>query len=293
MQPPILNIAAYHFVDIDKLPERRQALRDTTVWLGLKGSILLSEEGINLFLAGTQSAIHEFIAYLHDDPLFIDLNMQHVVFKQSWSQEQPFSRMLVKLKKEIIPLGMLDIRPKQHTAPTISPHTLKQWLDEGRDFTLLDTRNDYEVRVGTFDNAVTLDLQQFRDFPQVCREQLPDEVKHKPLVMFCTGGIRCEKASVALEKQGHDEIYQLDGGILNYFEQCGGAHYHGECFVFDKRVALDPALAEAGTTQCYCCQNPLSIAEQQSPQYVPGQSCPYCFHQKQATNNDLSDSQTV
>ena len=288
----ILNIAAYQFVDLDNLDQRRQALRDICAHLALKGSILLSKEGINLFLAGTEAAIRAFTDYLCTDPLFVALNMRDVTFKESWSDEQPFSRMLVKLKQEIIPLGDASIRPKAHTAPAISPEKLKAWLDEERDFTLLDTRNDYEVRVGTFDAATVLDLQNFRDFPESCADQLPDKTKDKPLVMFCTGGIRCEKASVALERQGYKEVYQLDGGILNYFEQCGGAHYQGDCFVFDKRVAVGADLAESNIVQCYLCQNPLSEAEQASTAYVAGVSCPYCIHNNAQVKGEAATVQS-
>lgn len=274
----ILNIAAYRFVAIDYLPERRKALAELCQELSLKGSILLSHEGINLFLAGTNTAIESFIDYISHDPFFADLELKSMPIKKSWSENQPFNRMLVKLKQEIIPLGKPEIQPACHTSPALAPQTLKEWLDAGRDdFILLDTRNDYEVRLGTFEKATILkDLQHFRDFPEACVNQLPKEAKHKPVVMFCTGGIRCEKASVALEQQGYTEVYQLEGGILNYFEQCGGAHYQGDCFVFDKRVALNPSLEETDAVLCYGCLNPLTPTEQQSPAYDIGISCPYC-----------------
>jgi UPF0176 protein len=227
-------------------------------------------------LAGTEGNINAFIGYFNENPLFQPLGLANLTYKKSWSESQPFNRMLVKLKQEIIPLGLPEIQPSQHTAPALPPQLLKQWLDEGMEFTLLDTRNDYEIRLGTFEKATVLDLQHFRDFPSACAAQLPAETKQKPLVMFCTGGIRCEKASVALEQQGYNQVYQLEGGILNYFEQCGSAHYSGDCFVFDKRVALNPSLEETEATLCYCCLNPLSVAEQQSPDYVVEVSCPYC-----------------
>jgi predicted sulfurtransferase len=283
----ILNIAAYRFVAVDQLPERREALSVLCQNLSLKGSILLSTEGINLFLAGTEDNITAFITYLNEDLLFQPLGMANVTYKKSWSATQPFNRMLVKLKQEIIPLGLPEIQPSQHTAPALPPQLLKQWLDEGIDFTLLDTRNDYEIRLGTFEKATVLDLQHFRDFPSACEAQLPEEAKHKPMVMFCTGGIRCEKASVALEQQGYTQVYQLEGGILNYFEHCGGAHYKGDCFVFDKRVALDPNLEETQAALCYRCLNPLTEAEQQSPDYIVDVSCPYCVdRQKKSASID-------
>lgn len=276
MSETILNIAAYRFVEIDNLDERRAALRDICAKLALKGTILLSEEGINLFLAGIESNIRQFMQYLYESPLFMPLEIIKTKFKESWSDAQPFNRMLVKLKKEIIPLGKPNIKPHEHTAPALPPEALKQWLDDGKDFILLDTRNNYEVRLGTFKQAKTLDLDHFRNFPEACQQQLPTDSKEKPVVMFCTGGIRCEKASVALEQQGFQQVYQLEGGILNYFEHCGGAHYQGDCFVFDQRVAVNPELVETDVEQCFMCLNPLTVEEQQNPSYVPGVSCPYC-----------------
>ena len=276
MSETILNIAAYRFVEIDNLDERRTALRDICAKLALKGTILLSEEGINLFLAGIESNIRQFMQYLYESPLFMPLEIIKTKFKESWSDAQPFNRMLVKLKKEIIPLGKPNIKPHEHTAPALPPEALKQWLDDGKDFILLDTRNNYEVRLGTFKQAKTLDLDHFRNFPEACQQQLPTDSKEKPVVMFCTGGIRCEKASVALEQQGFQQVYQLEGGILNYFEHCGGAHYQGDCFVFDQRVAVNPELVETDVEQCFMCLNPLTVEEQQNPSYVPGVSCPYC-----------------
>ena len=276
MSETILNIAAYRFVEIDNLDERRAALRDICAKLALKGTILLSEEGINLFLAGIESNIRQFMQYLYESPLFMPLEIIKTKFKESWSDAQPFNRMLVKLKKEIIPLGKPNIKPHEHTAPALPPEALKQWLDDGKDFILLDTRNNYEVRLRTFKQAKTLDLDHFRNFPEACQQQLPTDSKEKPVVMFCTGGIRCEKASVALEQQGFQQVYQLEGGILNYFEHCGGAHYQGDCFVFDQRVAVNPELVETDVEQCFMCLNPLTVEEQQNPSYVPGVSCPYC-----------------
>src|SRR5262249_5606336 len=149
------------------------------------------------------------------------------------SAEQPFRRMLVKVKQEIIAFGVAGIEPGRTTSTKLAPQTLKQWLDEGRPVTLLDTRNDYEVRLGTFENAVTLGIDHFRSFPAAVRE-LPAAMKQQPIVMFCTGGIRCEKAGPLMEREGFEQVFQLDGGILKYFEECGGEHYDGECFVFDR-----------------------------------------------------------
>ena len=266
----MLNIAAYKFVALDGLPELRIALLDSALALGLRGSILLAPEGINLFLAGEPAHVEAFLSRLTADPRFADLHC-----KRSWSKEQPFNRMLVKIKKEIIAFGRPDIDPASAPAPRISPQQLKDWLDSGRKVTLLDTRNDYEVKLGTFAGARDLGLKHFRDFPQAVAsnaECLGDET----IVTFCTGGIRCEKAAPFLIKNGFRDVYQLDGGILAYFEQCGGAHFEGECFVFDRRVGLDANLEETGTVQCFACLSPLTPEEQKLPTYVPDISCPHC-----------------
>ena len=268
---PFVNIAAYLFAPLDRLPERRQHLRELCQAERLKGTILLSPEGINLFMAGSRSGIDTLLAELRADPLLATLEV-----KESFSATQPFSRLLVKLKKEIISFGIDGIAPRQYTSRKLPPQELKQWLDAGRPVTLLDTRNDYEVELGTFEQALPIGVDHFRDFPAAV-EKLPAELKQQPIVMFCTGGIRCEKAGPFMERAGFEQIYQLEGGILKYFEECGGAHYQGECFVFDQRVALDPDLKETATTQCYACQHPLTWEQQQSEKYVFGQSCPFCW----------------
>ena len=184
--------------------------------------------------------------------------------------------MLVRIKKEIIAFGVDGINPARRTSPKLPAAMLKQWLDEGRKVTLLDTRNDYEIKLGTFRGALPAGIDHFRDFPQAVA-QLPESLKDEPVVMFCTGGIRCEKAGPYMESQGFRNIHQLDGGILKYFEECGGAHYDGECFVFDQRVGVDPALRETDSSQCFRCLSPLTADDQNNPRYVAGKSCPFCF----------------
>ncbi len=267
----IINIAAYKFVTLDELPERRAGLRALSDRLELKGTILLSPEGINCFLAGSREAIDTFLGELTGQPEFAGLEV-----KESVSDRQPFTRMLVRIKKEIIAFGVEGIQPAKYTSPRVAAKELKRWLDAGRDVVLLDTRNDYEYETGTFSNAIKLDLKDFRHFPEVVAG-LPEELKEKEIVSFCTGGIRCEKAAPYLESMGFKKVYQLDGGILKYFEECGGTHYEGECFVFDQRVGLDPELKETETAVCYACQATLSKDDCASPKYVPGQSCPYCY----------------
>lgn len=268
---PIVNIAAYKFVPLGDLETRRDRLKALCVSLGLKGTILLSPEGMNCFLAGTRSAIDQFLSELRSDEALSDLQV-----KESFSDRQPFNRMLVRLKNEIIAFGIEEASPLKRTSPKLSPAELKQWLDEGRPVTLLDTRNDYEVKLGTFEHAVDLELDTFRNFPAAL-EKLPAEAKEQPIVMFCTGGIRCEKAGPFMQQLGYENVFQLDGGILKYFEEIGGAHWNGECFVFDQRVSLDSELKETETKQCFTCQSPVTPWEQRSEQYVPGQSCPHCY----------------
>jgi predicted sulfurtransferase len=177
----------------------------------------------------------------------------------------------VRLKKEIISMGCPEIEPEKQTAPHLEPVDFKQWYDEGKDMIVLDTRNDYEIRLGTFEAAMDLGIDHFRQFPEAIKK-LPESFKKKPVVTFCTGGIRCEKAAELMKREGFEQVYQLNGGIINYFEQCGGDHYEGECFVFDKRVALDPALQETQAVQCYKCREPLTIDQLQEC----GSECPYC-----------------
>lgn len=232
----IVNISAYKFIELSELPALRQQLLSQCTDLDLKGTILISPEGINMNLAGTSGAITTFKQALQHDSRFADL-----VFKESLSSRRPFGRLLVKIKKEIITLRQPEIQPEKATVPHIAPKALKQWLDEGRDITFIDTRNHFEIEYGTFKNALDLEIECFTEFPDAVAE-LPETLKEKTIVMFCTGGVRCEKAGPVMANQGFKHVYQIDGGILNYFEQCGGEYYEGDCFVFDERVALTPEL---------------------------------------------------
>jgi UPF0176 protein len=267
----ILNIAAYKFVSLPELRSLRARLLALCKGWELKGTILLSAEGINLFVAGELEKIEWLLAELRNVPGLEDLSP-----KISETEHQPFTKMLVRIKKEIIAFGVEGIKPGKRTSPKLAAKELKRWLDEGRPVTLLDTRNDYEVKLGTFKNALPIGVDHFREFPDAVRK-LPPAMKELPIVMFCTGGIRCEKAGPFMEREGFKNIFQLDGGILKYFEECGNAHYDGECFVFDQRVGLDPSLQETESTQCFRCQTPLTEADQKDKRYVPGQSCAYCF----------------
>jgi predicted sulfurtransferase len=263
-----VNISAYKFVRLDeeRLPALREQLFKEVADLQFKGTILISPEGINMFLAGTQDRIQAFKAYINTFPEFVDLP-----YKDSYSDYQPFRRLLVRIKKEIIAMGIDSIKPEDFTAPYVSAKELKQWYDENHDMVILDTRNDYEVKLGTFENAKDLELNTFREF-EAAIDKMTEEAKQKKYVTFCTGGIRCEKAAALMLKKGFKDVYQLEGGILKYFEEVGGEHYEGDCFVFDHRVAVDPALNETETIQCFACRQPLTKNEQFA---VKGE-CPHC-----------------
>lgn len=275
MPLPILNIAAYKFVRLHDLGRRRRELREFCGDQGLRGTILLSAEGINMFIAGKDAAVETLVDLLRADPLLADLEV-----KRSQSARIPFRRMLVKVKRAIISFDGEGVDPIEAPGAKIRPRELKRWLDEGRPVTLLDVRNDYEVELGTFAGAQTMGIDHFRNFPAATAmfsEKLRSVLKSAPIVMFCTGGIRCEKAGPLLQQAGFPNVFQLEGGILKYFEECGGEHYQGECFVFDGRVSLDSDLHETDTTQCYACQATLSLEDQASPKYLPGEACPGCY----------------
>lgn len=267
----ITNISCYQFAELSGLKEMRTRLLDRCKSLGLKGTILLSTEGINMFVAGARENVDVLVEELRAIP-----GLEPLKPKYSESSDQPFRRMLVRIKKEIIAFGVEGIEPARYTSPRLEPKVLKQWLDEGRPVILYDTRNDYEVKLGTFKGAVVAGIDTFRDFPEAVR-QLPPEMKKAEVVSFCTGGIRCEKAAPFMEREGFEHVWQLEGGILKYFEECGSAHYEGECFVFDQRVGVDPGLHETASSQCFACQTPLSAEEQADPRYMEHVSCPYCF----------------
>jgi UPF0176 protein len=242
MPMSILNISAYKFVALDDTAALRARFIERCDALALKGTILLAPEGINLFLAAPRDAIDRFLAWLREDTRFAD-----IVPKESLSDALPFSRMRVRLKKEIITMRAPAIRPEAGRAPHVMPADLRRWLDQGhdddgRDVLLLDTRNDYEVAAGTFENTIDYGIASFTAFPEAVAADRA-RFEGKTVVSFCTGGIRCEKAAIHMAGIGIEHVYQLEGGILNYFEKVGGAHWRGDCFVFDDRGAVDPTLA--------------------------------------------------
>ena len=267
----VLNVAGYKFEpldDIDALIPGFQSICDD---LDLKGSIYFSPNGINFSLAGREEAIEQYLLYMEQDKRFLDIPL-----KKTYSETQPFRRMKVRPKKEIISLGRDDINPSELTGDYVTPKELYAMYENNEDVIVLDTRNEYETRVGLFENAVDLQLDTFRDFPDAIK-QLPEEYKDKQIVMYCTGGIRCEKASAVMLKAGFSDVRQLEGGVLDYFKETGGKYWNGDCFVFDERVALDTDLNETEYIYCYICREPLSADEKASPDFKINEYCPYCI----------------
>jgi UPF0176 protein len=244
----ILNISTYKFVPLADTLALRDTLSERALALNLKGTILLAEEGINLFLAGPAPAVRSFISQLQTDARFAD-----IAPKESWSATQPFRKMLVKVKGEIIRMNHPAIQPAQGRAPAVDAQTVKRWLDQGHDdlgrpVVTLDTRNTYEVDEGTFAGAMDWRLNKFTEFPEALQAHKA-ELADKTVISFCTGGIRCEKAAIYMRESGLPHVYQLEGGILKYFEETGGAHFEGGCFVFDERRALGADLSTVGIAE--------------------------------------------
>ena len=238
----VLNVSGYRFVALPDAHLLRDGLFAQAQARGIKGTILLAEEGINLFLAAPAEALRAFLAQLREDARLADLQV-----KESWSQAMPFQRLRVKVKREIIRMNHPAIRPQAGRAPALDAPTLKRWLDQGHDdagrpVVTLDTRNGFEVDYGSFDGAIDWRIGRFTEFPRALKQHA-GELAGKTVVSFCTGGIRCEKAAILMREAGVADVLQLEGGILKYFEEVGGAHYHGECFVFDGRESLAPDLS--------------------------------------------------
>ena len=243
----MLNVSGYLFARLADPPALRELLLSAARERGLRGTILLAHEGINLVLAGAEADVDALLALVRGQPGFAALRA-----KRSWSQAQPFGKLLVKVKREIIRMNHPAIAPQQGRAPALPAATARRWLDQGHDdagrpVVLLDTRNAFEVDHGTFAGAIDWRLGKFSDFPAALQAHRT-ELEGKAVVSFCTGGIRCEKAALYMQQAGLDNVWQLEGGILQYFEDTGGAHFRGACFVFDEREALDASLAPLTTS---------------------------------------------
>ena len=267
----IANITGYKFTPIEDELHLKETILRRSIDLNLKGTVLISSKGLNFSVSGTKNNIDKFIVFIHSDSRFADVDV-----KITYNEYQPFRKMLVRIKKEIISMGIEEINPNLFTGQKISPKELNDKLDNNEEIVLLDTRNEYEVRLGTFKNALDLDLDSFRDFPEEI-EKLRDDLNGKEIVMFCTGGIRCEKASALMLKNGFQNIKQIEGGIINYFKETGGKHWNGDCFVFDDRVALNKDLVETDYVLCFRCREPLNKEEIGSEKYKIDEYCPYCF----------------
>ncbi|MGJ8620810.1 MAG: rhodanese-related sulfurtransferase [Methylophilaceae bacterium] len=267
-----LTAALYKFVSLPDYKDLQQPILDACVQHTIKGTLLLAKEGINGTIAGEPANIRAILTYLRQYPQFSDL--EH---KESYADSHPFYRMKVKLKKEIVTMGVKDVDPNQVVGTYVKPEDWNALISDP-DVILLDTRNDYETHIGTFKGAIDPKTTTFREFPQYVEQNL-DKNKNKKVAMFCTGGIRCEKASSYMKQQGFEEVYHLQGGILKYLETVPKEEslWEGECFVFDQRVGVKHGLEVGEYDQCYACRMPLSPEELNSDQYTPGISCPYCY----------------
>jgi len=270
--PQIVVCALYKFVTLENYQALRQPLTDVMEANQIRGTLLLAVEGINGTVAGPRQGIDNLLNWLRSDLRLADLDC-----KESVTSQSPFKRTKVKLKKEIVTMGVPGIDPKQVVGTYVAPKDWNSLVDDP-EVLLVDTRNDYEFQVGTFKNAINPNTTSFREFPEFVKQHL-DPNTHKKVAMFCTGGIRCEKASSYMLDQGFDEVFHLQGGILKYLETVPEEQsmWEGECFVFDQRVAVKHNLEVGEFDQCYACRHPLSPAEMQSEQYVAGISCPHCY----------------
>ncbi|NOZ51551.1 MAG: rhodanese-related sulfurtransferase [Gammaproteobacteria bacterium] len=264
--------ALYQFAPLEDYQKRRLPLLHTCLKHGIKGTILLASEGINGTIAGTRSGIDAVMSFIRTDSLLNNLE-----YKESSSTSQPFLRMKVKLKKEIVTLGVPGINPTKQVGQYVNAQHWNQLITDP-DVVVIDTRNNYEVNVGTFEGAINPATNSFREFPQFVQQTLhPD--KHKKVAMFCTGGIRCEKATAYLLKQGFENVFHLKGGILKYMEETSAENslWNGECFVFDERVTINQRLARGRYSLCYGCRLPITEEDKQSPKFKVGVSCPTCY----------------
>ncbi|WAL60682.1 oxygen-dependent tRNA uridine(34) hydroxylase TrhO [Thermocoleostomius sinensis] len=274
----IIVATFYKFVKLLDCAEKRQPLLLQCQQQEIRGTILLANEGINGTIAGARNGVDAVLTYLRTDPRLADLD-----HKESTAETMPFDRMKVRLKQEIVTLGQPHVDPTERVGTYVDPQDWNRLISDP-DVVVIDTRNRYEISIGTFQGAENPQTASFREFPAYVQAHL-DPTQHKKIAMFCTGGIRCEKASSFLLSQGFQEVYHLKGGILKYLEEIPAADslWQGECFVFDQRVAVQHGLEPGHYDMCYGCGHPISESDQQSPQYQAGICCPHCFNRHTAT----------
>lgn len=265
-----VSTSGYKFVDIAEPTAIKIFFKNLLSDLELLGTIYIASEGINIAIAGKPSQIVQFKEILSKDEKF-----NTIFFKDSYCDYIPFKKVVVKIKSEIITSGFPGLHAQNDIDSHLEPATLKAWLDQNKKVILIDTRNYYEYNLGTFDNAINPKIETFKAFPDFV-DSLPEDYKDETVVVFCTGGVRCEKALPIMTEKGFKQVYQLNGGILNYFQQCGSAHWHGNCFVFDDRIAMDSCLKDNPATLCQHCHNALMTDEQMVPDYIAGKKCHYC-----------------
>ena len=264
--------ALYKFVGLPEFEALRKPLLEVMEKNEVRGTLLLAAEGINGTVSSKRAGIDNLLAWLDEQP-----NLKNIVTKESYDDECPFYRTKVKLKKEIVTMGVEGIDPLKVVGSYVKPQDWNALISDP-EVVLIDTRNDYEIEIGTFQNAVDPNTTTFREFPQWAKENLDPE-KHKKVAMFCTGGIRCEKSTAYMKEQGFDEVYHLEGGILKYLEEVPKEEtmWEGECFVFDNRVAVDHDLQKGSYDQCHACRMPITEQEKQKPEYLEGVSCHHCI----------------
>ena len=264
--------ALYHFVSLDNIESLQKPLLEAMDSHGVKGTLLLASEGINGTISGTREGIDHVLSWIRKDP-----RLANVDCKESCDDELPFNRTRVKLKKEIVTMGVEAIDPNHIVGTYVKPEDWNALISDP-DVLLVDTRNDYEVSIGTFKNAINPETEVFREFPQYVSSHL-NPGKHKKIAMFCTGGIRCEKSTAYLKTQGFEEVYHLQGGILKYLEKVPEQEslWEGECFVFDNRVSVNHQLEKGRYDQCHACRMPITEEDKQHKQYQQGVSCHQCY----------------
>ena len=268
----IVVCALYKFTSLPNFTELQTPLLQIMEEHHIFGTLLLAEEGINGTIAGQRDAIDTLLLWLNQSE-----SLNPVEYKESYTREIPFKRTKVKLKKEIVTMGVEGINPTHTVGTYVTPENWDNLINDP-EVILIDTRNDYEVKVGSFKNAINPDTETFREFPDYVKKNL-DPKKHKKIAMFCTGGIRCEKSTAYLKEQGFEDVYHLKGGILKYLEKIPeeDSSWEGECFVFDDRVTVNHQLEKGNYDQCHACRLPITKEDQQSEYFIQGVSCPYCF----------------